>query len=149
MKISFDLDDLLIPGIKRFDVEKRGLLQNIFGTEKLRLGTVHLFKDLKAQGHEICVYTTSLRSPFKIWLTFILYQVTLDGIFNKTIHDKKIKEFGLSCSKYPPMFNIDIHIDDSDGVKIEAQRHDFKVVIINDQDKNWTTTVLAGISNYR
>ena len=148
MKISFDLDDLLIPGIKQFDTERQGFLQKIFKTEKLRLGTVELFKDLKSQGHQICIYTTSFRTPYKIWLTFFLHRLNLDGIINKTLHDKKIMNTGLSCSKYPPMFNIDIHIDDSEGVKIEAQRHNFRAIIITENDKNWTETVLTGINNY-
>ena len=148
MKISFDLDDLLIPGTKKFDTERQGFFQRIFQTEKIRLGTIALFKDLKSQGHQICIYTTSFRTPFRIWLTFILHRLTLDGIINKTLHDKKIKKIGLSCSKYPPMFDIDIHIDDSEGVKIEAQRHNFKVLIITEKDENWPTTVMTEINNY-
>jgi hypothetical protein len=148
MKISFDLDDLLIPGTKKFDTEKQGVFQKIFKTEKLRLGTTTLFKDLKSQGHQICIYTSSLRTPYRIWLTFFLHRLTLDRIFNKTMHDKKIKNIGLSCSKYPPMFDIDLHIDDSDGVKIESQRHNFNVIIITEKDRNWTTTVLTEINKY-
>ncbi len=148
MKISFDLDDTLIPGTKQFETERQGFLARMLGIEKLRLGTIDLFKNLKSQGHQICIYTTSLRTPYKIMLTFLLHGLSVDGIFNKTIHDKKIKDLGLSCSKYPPMFGIDIHIDDSEGVEIEAQRHDFKVLIITETDANWTTTVMQGLNNF-
>ena len=149
MNISFDLDDLLIPGTKQFETERQSFLTKMFGTEKLRLGTIDLFKNLKSQGHQICIYTTSLRTPYKIMLTFLLHGLSVDGIFNKTLHDKKIKDLGLRCSKYPPMFGVDIHIDDSEGVKIEAKRHDFKVLIIAETDVNWTATVMQGLNNYR
>jgi len=147
MKISFDLDDLLINGIKRFDVEKTTFIQSLFATEKLRAGTVNLFKELRSQGHHIYIYTTSFRSPYKIWLSFRIHGLSVDGIFNKTIHDKKMKAFNLTTSKYPPMFGIDLHIDDSEGVRIEAQKYNFKVLIIKENDLHWTETVLNGIKN--
>ncbi|MBK7230861.1 MAG: hypothetical protein IPH93_00955 [Saprospiraceae bacterium] len=147
MKISFDLDDLLIAGIKQFEHSQK-CFTKIFKTELLRLGTIELFERLKAKGHKTCIYTTSLRSPFKIWLTFKIYGIVLDGIYNKNSHDKRIKEFGKTCSKYPPMFGIDIHVDDSEGVKMEAERNDFKVIIINENDTNWCDRVLAEINNY-
>lgn len=147
MKISFDLDDLLICGVRKFETEEHNFLTRLLGVEKLRLGTVSLFKNLQSQNHEIYIYTTSLRSPFRIWLTFKLRGLSLNGIINKTIHDKKIKSLNISCSKYPPMFDIDLHIDDSDGVKTESQRHNFNVLIINENDTKWTEKILLKIEN--
>lgn len=83
MKISFDLDDLLINGIKRFDTEKAGLLQKIMSGERLRVGTVKLFKELVARRHELCIYTTSLRSERSIRLMFWSYGIRLAGVYNK------------------------------------------------------------------
>lgn len=147
MNISFDLDDLLINGIKRFEVEKTGILQRMLTSEHLRSGTVELFEHIRSQGHRIYIYTTSLRSSFKIRLLFRAHGLSLDGIFNKTAHDKKIKTLPFSCSKYPPMFGIDLHIDDSDGVGIEARKFGFKVLIIGESDLHWTKTILDGIKN--
>jgi hypothetical protein len=149
MKISFDLDDMLINGIKRFEVEKVNFPQALFATEKLRVGTINLFKELRSQGHQIYIYTTSLRSPYKIWLTFKSHGLFVDGIINKTVHDKQMKPLDLSISKYPPMFGIDLHIDDSEGVGIEAQKYNFKVLIIGEKDLRWTETILAGIKRLK
>lgn len=40
MTISFDLDDTLIPGRKRFKTERQSLFQKLVGYEKIRLGTI-------------------------------------------------------------------------------------------------------------
>lgn len=114
-------------------------------SEHLRVGTVELFRQIRSQGHRICIYTTSLRHPFKIYLLFRAHGLSLDGIFNKTAHDKKIRTLPVSCSKYPPMFGIDLHIDDSEGVGIEARKSGFKALIIREDDLHWTKTILDGI----
>jgi hypothetical protein len=147
MNISFDLDDLLINGTKRFAVEKTGLLQRVMTSECLRLGTIDLFKRLRAQGHNLYIYTTSLRSPFKIRLLFWAHGLSPDGVFNKTSHDRSIRKLSISCSKYPPMFGIDLHIDDSEGVRMEAQKFGFKTLIVEESDLRWTETVLDGVKN--
>lgn len=51
MIISFDLDDTLIPGVKKFETEKRSVFQKLFGIEKIRLGTIELMKFCKRQGY--------------------------------------------------------------------------------------------------
>jgi hypothetical protein len=142
MIISFDLDDTLIPGVKRFKTEPQSLLQRLWGIEKLRLGTIQLIKDLQKQGHTIFVYTTSYRTPIKIRLMFLSYGIKLDKIINQTIHQKTV---GTSCSKYPPAFSIDIHIDDSKGVEMEGERFNFKTIIITEDHPHWTAFILSTI----
>lgn len=88
MTISFDLDDTLISGTKRFDTERQSLMHKILGLETLRIGTVELIKALQAKGHKIYIYTTSFRSPIKIWCTFFLYGIKLDKIINQKVHEK-------------------------------------------------------------
>lgn len=146
MNISFDLDDLLINGIKRFAVEKTGPLQGLLISEHLRLGTIALFKTLRSQGHYLYIYTTSLRSLLKIRLLFWAHGISLHGVFNKSHHDRTIKPLNLSCSKYPPMFGIDLHIDDSEGVGKEAEKFGFRAVIIGEHDLQWTNTVLEAVA---
>jgi hypothetical protein len=143
--ISFDLDDTLIPGAKRFATERRNALHKIFGLEALRIGTIDLIKLLQSKGHKIYVYTTSFRSTTKIWWTFFLYGIKLDGIINQRIHEKTLKEKTRNHSKYPPIFSIDIHVDDSKGVAIEGQRHNFKTIIVAEADVAWADYVLANI----
>lgn len=106
MNISFDLDDLLINGVKRFEVEKTGLLKRMLTPEQLHLGTVGLFK---------------------------------------TLHDQTMKNLSIPCSKYPPVFGIDLHIDDSEGVRLEAEKYGFRALIIGENDPQWAETVLRAI----
>jgi hypothetical protein len=98
MNISFDLDDTLIPGNYSFEMEPLTLMQRIFRTERLRFGTVQLMKELKSNGHKVCIYTTSYRSVFSIRWLFLLNGIQLDGIYNKTKHDSAIRSLGFSCS---------------------------------------------------
>ena len=45
-------------------------------------------------------------------------------------------------SKYPPAFAIDLHVDDSEGVRLEGQRHGFAFVVVSPEDPDWTARVL-------
>jgi hypothetical protein len=58
MKISFDLDDTIIPGLKTFETEQQTFLQKLCGIEKLRKGTIQLFRELKANKHQVGIYTS-------------------------------------------------------------------------------------------
>jgi FMN phosphatase YigB (HAD superfamily) len=146
MIISFDLDDTLIPGMKQFPTEARGLWQKLFSREKIRAGTVQLMKTLKAREHRIFVYTTSYRSPAYIRRLFFSYGIYPEMIINKTIHDKTLGERAGSISKYPPAFNIDVHVDDSPGVGMEGERHHFKTIIIAEMDTDWVNNILAQLA---
>ena len=142
MTISFDLDDTLIPGTKRFETEKQNFLQRLIGLEKIRLGTIELFRELRTKGHSIYIYTTSFRSTLKIKLTFYSYGIPVDNAINQQKHDRELKENRTRTSKYPPAFNIDFHVDDSLGLRIEGQKFNFKTVIVDENDKNWGQTIL-------
>lgn len=145
MTISFDLDDTLISGMKRFDMKPRSLFHKIFRLETLRIGTVELIRNLQADGHKIYIYTTSFRSTTKIWWTFFLHGVKLDKIINQKIHNRALREKARNYSKYPPIFNIDIHVDDSKGVEMEGERHNFKTIIVMETDADWTDSILKKI----
>ena len=147
MIISFDLDDTLIPSTKKFDVEKRNIFQMIFGIETLRKRTVDLIKNLKLKDHKIYIYTTSFRKPSKIWWTFFSYGIKVDKIINQKRHLKIIPK-NLFASKYPPAFNIDIHIDDSYGVGIEGNDKNFRTIIVNNDNTNWCSYVLQSIEKH-
>ncbi|KIQ14706.1 hypothetical protein RT99_23015 [Flavobacterium sp. MEB061] len=144
MKVSFDLDDTLIS--KKFELEKVSLFQKFLGIESIRKGTINLFKEIKKQKHEILIYTTSYRSELRIKWTFYSYGIPVDFVINQQKHQKKIRTTNIHCSKYPPMFHIDVHVDDSMGVEMEGQKYGFKTIIISETDKNWIQTVLNKIS---
>jgi hypothetical protein len=145
MIISFDLDDTLIPGNKRFNTEPQTFIQRICGIEKLRAGTIQLIRVLQEQGHTVFVYTTSLRKTRNIRWTFRSYGIKLGKIINQTVHEKSLGENSRNYSKYPPAFGIDIHIDDAKGVEMEGNRFNFKTIIITEDDTSWTAFILKAI----
>lgn len=145
MTISFDLDDTLIPGMKRFPTEPQRFWHRLISREKLRAGTLTLIKALRAQDCKIYIYTTSLRSPAYITWLFLSYGIRLDKIINKTIHDKTLLGQAGLVSKLPSAFNIDLHVDDSPGVAQEGDRFDFRTFIVEEQDEDWVRNVLMKI----
>lgn len=145
MIISFDLDDLLIPGAKTFKTEKKNLLQKILGVEGLRLGTRELFNKLQSQGHVIYIYTTSFRSAMRIRSMFLSYRISVGKIINQSLHNKVLREQRNRTSKYPPAFNIDVHVDDSLGLKIEGDKYNFSTIIIDENDIDWKEIVIEGV----
>lgn len=120
MKISFDLDDTIISTTK-FSLEKESFWSKIIGAERIRFGTIRLFKELKAKNHKIYVYTTSYRSKIKIKLMFLSYGIPIDFVVNQQLHERRVRKKGKNVSKFPPEFGIDIHIDDSLGVEMEGK----------------------------
>lgn len=146
MIISFDLDDTIIPGIKKFETEKRSILQKLCGIETIRLGTIELMKTLKLQGHHIYIYTTSLRPASRIRLTFYSYGIKLNKVINQKRHEAVLKAQSTFYSKYPPAFNIAIHVDDSKGVELEGNRFNFRTIIISEENLKWTEDILTIVS---
>lgn len=146
MRIAFDLDDTLIPnrpGIPR-EQGLRFILPTLFFKEQLRHGTRSLLLQLSREGHDIWLYTTSLRSPIllKIWLCSL--GIRLGGIINQTRHNQVVsKRAGpeRNASKYPPAFAIDLLIDDSLGVKAEGRRYGFAVIQIDHNDLHWVKKI--------
>jgi hypothetical protein len=147
MIISFDLDDTLIPGAKAFETEDQNLIQRMAGLEKIRKGTIGLFKGLRSHGHNIYIYTTSFRPTFKAKLTFLSYGIPVDRVINQQCHDKELKENRTRCSKFPPAFGIDIHVDDSPGLEIEGNKFNFKTIIIEENDLDWADNVLKSVGH--
>lgn len=143
MKISFDLDDTIISS--KFSLEKETLWSKIIRAERIRAGTIKLFKELKAQKHEIYIYTTSYRSKIKIKLMFLSYGIPVDFIVNQNLHEKRVRKTVKNVSKFPPEFDISIHIDDSIGVEMEGNKFGFKTIIVSVDDENWTNNVLGRI----
>ncbi len=148
MRIAFDLDDTLIPSLAAFPVEDSAShwLRPTF-RERLRRGTVPLLRDLLAEGHEVWVYTTSMRSPLYLKLWFRAFGVRLSGVVNGQRHAEW--ERGgtrLRCSKYPPAFGIDLLIDDSAGVEREGREHGFAVHRVDAADASWVEGVRRAVA---
>jgi len=149
MRISFDIDDTLTCSDRAFpeEINSTPLLFRYWLQEPLRFGTKTLFKELQNRDWETFIYTTSYRSPSYIKVWFCGYGIKINGIINGATSAKVINNIfsqtqSRKPSKYPPAFNIDLHIDDSQGVGIEGKRYGFEVLIIDSQDTFWTEKVL-------
>lgn len=49
-------------------------------------------------------------------------------------------------SKLPTAFDIDLHVDDSEGVQIEGYDHGFRVVVVRPDDEQWAHKVLEAVA---
>ena len=142
MRIAFDLDDTLIPSVCTFptEVPPRRLLGWLFCRIPVRLGTTRLLRTLTSQGHDLWIYTTSLRGRFLIRHLVNISEVRIGGIVNGDVHAKQVT---IGCSKYPPAFGIDVLVDDSHGVVLEGERYGFRVIQVSPQDEQWVESVLS------
>jgi hypothetical protein len=52
-------------------------------------------------------------------------------------------------SKFPPAFGIDLHVDDSEGVRMEGQEYGFRVVQVDPHDIFWMHKVLHAVDDVR
>ena len=146
MRISFDLDDTLV--CYRADVPQEPrlswFLRLLVDDEPLRQSTPELIRQLRQRGWEIWVYTTSNRSPAAVrrWLRW--HGVRIDGMINQDAHDRHLRRSPQDRppSKNPAAFGIDLHADDSDGVRRKGEQHGFRVVVVTLDDRDWILHVL-------
>ena len=152
MRIAFDLDGTLIPSCRQFPIESKphSIVKKVLGLESLREGIICLTKELKKQGHEIWIYTSSHRPSIYIRWLFLMHGIRLNGVINQQTHDINKKHWDARhkhVSKMPNMFDIDLLIEDSLGVKIEGEKYGFSVLIIEENDLNWTEKVIYELNN--
>ena len=58
----------------------------------------------------------------------------------------KSYQFSKTPTKYPKHFNIDLHIDDSIGVKMEGEMFGFQVLQIDTLIDEWVETILKAVN---
>lgn len=144
MRIAFDIDGTLTPlGKGQFRASPLPLPMRLFFREPLRDGTVALMRELQADGHDVWIYTSSLRSERYLYLWLLCAGIRLRGVVNGTAHANALRGRSISPSKFPPAFGIDLLVDDSAGVEVEGDRHGFRVVIIDPADLHWADKVKA------
>jgi hypothetical protein len=146
MRISFDLDDTLICYRDGVAGEPRlpWYLRWFIDDEPLRLGAPALMCKLQARGWEVCIYTTSQRNPAAVRRWLQRHGVRASTVINKDIHDLRLRRGPQHSmpSKNPAAFGIDLHVDDSDGVQQEGEKHGFRVVVVSPDDPRWVEKVL-------
>jgi len=137
MRISFDLDETLIS--RNIDWEIEPDLKGFRGDkERLRKGTVELFKWLRQQNHEIWIYTNSYRGRNALDSWFQECGIPVDGVIDQIVHDQKRHEQDQTCKleKNPKWFGIDLHFDDLD--ELSKQERIYK---IDPLDSSWVDSV--------
>ena len=154
MRSAFDLADTLIPSMDSFPLEARprGFLSWFVSTEPLRQGTRQLMQELSRQGHELWIYTTSLRSPFEVKVNLRCYGIHVRGVINGKHHEKEMAKRGpdyLSLLKFPPAFEIDLLVDNCEGVLRDAEQRGFALVQVHPDDEQWADKVLAVVQETR
>jgi hypothetical protein len=147
MRISFDLDDTLIlkslPGPCEESLPPRR--PGEANEERLRKGTGDLLLALHAQGWEILIYSNSYRGKSEVAEWFAECGLPICGVVNQQLHDQKKLEMGSldqRSAKFPPWFNVDLHVDDSLEVVADGRQFGFDVVRVQPDDVNWTQMVL-------
>ena len=143
MRISFDIDDTLVclptvPTEQYIPWWHRWRY-----TEPLRRGTKALLEALVQRRCRIWIYTTSYRSPRYLKGWFRSFGIAIEGVVNQAWHEQRVGTRG--PSKYPPAFGIDLHVDDSAGVAMEGEDHQFAVVVVSPEDPGWAARVLAAV----
>jgi hypothetical protein len=102
---------------------------------------------LRQSGWEVWIYTTSHRRPSAVRRWLWCHGIRVGKVINQDVHDRHLKR---SRNDYPPSknpraFGIDLHIDDSEGVRMEGHTHGFRVVVIDPHDEAWADSVWAAV----
>jgi hypothetical protein len=153
MRISFDLDDTLICYYP--DVPQEPALawpwRWLVHDEPLRRGARALMQHLHQRGCELWIYTTSYRDPYAVRWWLYLHGIRVARVINQNVHDRHLRRTRdeRPPSKNPRAFGIDLHIDDSDGVRMEGVQHGFAVVVVAPEDDDWVRKVLAAVEGRR
>ncbi len=147
--VSFDLDDCLVcydPAVPR-EPNRVPLPLRPWFREPLRLGTKNLMEALATRGCVVSIFTTSSRSVRYVKWWFRWHGIRLRSVINSLVYDAVVKpdESWHRPSKFPKAFGIDLHVDDSEGVRREGSEHGFAVVVVSLDDENWTQRVIEAV----
>ena len=63
---------------------------------------------------------------------------------NQQRHNHEVRA---RCTKHPPSFGIDLLVDDSEGVRLEGERHGFRVLVVRPEDERWAGMVRAALES--
>ncbi len=146
MRIAFDLDDTLLPSDHSFPTEPRpkGLMGSLFAKEELREGAVELLQSLTRAGHEVWIYTTSYRSRWATTMLFRAHGIEIAGVVNRPLHVRRLASLPeelKTCTKYPPAFEIDLLVDNSEAILEESLRYDFNMLLVHPEDTGWVEKI--------
>ena len=150
MRVSLDIDGLLTPFLGAVELESpvwpEFIVQRL--AEPLRFGARRLISELDHMGCDVWIYTTSTRSKSYVQLWLRMYGIRVSGVINADVHVREVQclSFTRIPSKYPPLFGIQLHVDDSPGLLIEGKENGFDVIIVSATDGTWVEKVISEVS---
>jgi len=139
------LDDTLFVSPPEFQIENELTFPwKMIYKERLRLGTIELFRKLQSEGIETWIYTTSFRTEKYIRHLFGHYGIKVGQIINGSRHKKEVQAGKKEPmpSKYPAKYRIDLHIDDDPSVMQNGKVYGFKVFLVGPPDDKWGDKIL-------
>ena len=145
VRVSFDLDEVLFVSPKTHETEPPLPFPfNRIYTERLRLGTPDLIRQLHEMGCEVWVYTSSERSERYIRGLFRHYDVRLDGIVNAQRHKKEVQRDRKEMlpQKMPNWYRITLHIDDEVIICTAGRDYGFNVYQLSGPDREWKEKII-------
>ena len=152
MRVSFDLDEVLFvsPETHKTEPPLPFPLNRIF-SERLRLGTPALIRELQRLGYEVWVYTSSFRSERYIRRLFRLYGVRFDGIVNADRHLREVQRDSKTIlpQKLPNRYRISLHIDDETVICSLGPQYGFRAYQLEAQDDDWKEKIIARAEEIR
>ena len=152
MRVSFDLDEVLFvnPDYVQAEPALHFPLNKIY-TERLRLGTPALIRQLQQMGYEVWIYTSSFRPEKYIRKLFRHYGVTLDGIVNAERHLKEVQRNNATQlpQKLPSRYRISLHIDDENIVCSMGRQYGYTTYQLTGQDAEWKDKIIARAEEIR
>jgi hypothetical protein len=147
LRVSFDIDDTLVCGAGVPSEQLVPFLYRRRYPEPLRKGARALLRSLDARGCRLWLYTSSGRPAAYLSGWFRSLGIRLEGVVNQERHTEVVGCRG--PSKLPSAFGIGLHVDDSEGVAMEARAHGFRVLVVSPQDERWAERVLGAVDALR
>jgi hypothetical protein len=138
MRIAFDLDGTLLLCGRAFLTEAPTHPWVPFG-EPLRRGARSLLVSLRAEDHELWVYTSSYRHPWRVRALFAAHGVGLDGVVTQRQHDRRFGRAG--PLEAPDAFGIDVLVDDSQAVAKQCAGGACVVLLVRPEDGSWVERI--------
>lgn len=145
--ISFDLDGtLLCEGNEHLADPVAPTLVGPFGCreDRLRLGAVPLLRGLADEGHQIWIYTQSLRGRSEVMGWFDGFGISLAGYVNLPLHETACEQHGVvgkRPQKCPHWFGIDVHVDDDEQVAHECRETGCRVILVKPENVDFEASV--------
>jgi FMN phosphatase YigB (HAD superfamily) len=147
LRVSFDVDDTLVCGAGVPSEQNVPFLYRRRYPEPVRRGSRALMRELGRRNCRVWLYTSSGRPAHYLEGWFRCQGIRLEGVVNQDRHHAVVGCRG--PSKFPPAFNIHLHVDDSEGVAMEARTHGFHVCVVAPHDPAWAERVLAAVERLR